>query len=403
MSAAAMAMATLSFLGTYWVHSTLALALAALVTTRMSRRFDLVADAVWKTAMTVPVLSAGVAWLLSRRGIATVEPLVLPRPEDLLAAGNADIALDLLTAAWMCWVAIAAMLLARLAAQHHAHRRALGRRNPVAPHMARRLGIGARGTPRLTTSQRCLVPVALGGEVCLPAPLLQSLSGAELRSIVAHERAHERRRDPLWRVLSQVLNAVFFFQPLNRIAATKLADLSEWICDAQAVTDRTGGHALASALVRVIESARRRTDRGLLVSSLLQTESLALRRVRAALGAPISRTPAMQVNTTQILAAAAAVLLLLASLPPLAIDSTGLVPFTVNARDDAGPFTITIDRGTVVAASLRGAPLPATAIVQRGNDVSIADPVTGPLRLTLRRGGFSWDSRPRLPAPSRAP
>jgi Zn-dependent protease with chaperone function len=403
MSASAMTMATLSFLGTYWAHSTLALALAALVTIRMSRRLDHVADAVWKTAMTVPVLSAGTAWLLSRRGIATAEPLVIPRPEDLLAAGNAHVALDLLTAACVGWAAIAAMLLARLGARHHAHRRALGRRHPVAPHIARRLGIGARGTPRLTTSHRCIVPVALGGEVCLPAPLLRSLNGDELRSIMAHELAHERRRDPLWRVLSHVVNAVFFFQPLNRVAATKLADLSEWICDAQAFTDRTGGRALASALVRVIESARRRTDRGLLVSALVQAESLALRRVRAALGAPMSRTPAMRVTATPALTAAAAVLVILASLPPLAIDSTGLVPFTINARDKAGPFTITIDRGTVVAASLRGEPLPPTAIVQRGNDVWIADPAGGPLRLTLRRGGISWDSRPHRPAPTGSP
>jgi beta-lactamase regulating signal transducer with metallopeptidase domain len=110
--------------------------------------------------------------------------------------------------------------------------------NPEAADALRRLrtAAGVERTIYLTAADGLSAPAAIGcAEICLPAASLAALTPAQRESVMAHELGHLVRRDPLWRVAAEALAAVFFFQPLHRIARRKLAECAEQLCDGFAV------------------------------------------------------------------------------------------------------------------------------------------------------------------------
>src|SRR6202166_4359542 len=126
---------------------------------------------------------------------------------------------------------------------------------------------------RLTCTWRLRVPVALGlraAEVCVPPRALFQLDDEQQDALLAHELAHLARRDPVWLPLTQIVVAVFFFQPLNWLARRRLGELSELLSDEWAVA-RTGRPlSLAGCLAEVagwslagrrVDTASRRTGR----------------------------------------------------------------------------------------------------------------------------------------------
>lgn len=106
----------------------------------------------------------------------------------------------------------------------------------------------------LTLSDRLTSPVALGGdEICLPARALAELDPIRMESILAHELAHLVRRDPTWLTIARVIEAVFFFQPLNRLARLRMQEAAEFASDAWASTRVARPLDLAHCLARVAE------------------------------------------------------------------------------------------------------------------------------------------------------
>jgi beta-lactamase regulating signal transducer with metallopeptidase domain len=85
------------------------------------------------------------------------------------------------------------------------------------------------------------------GALCLPPEAFLHLSAEELHAVLVHEQEHVRRGDPFWLILNAVICRVFFFQPLNWVAARRLRALAEFLCDAIAAR-RTSPVAVASAL-----------------------------------------------------------------------------------------------------------------------------------------------------------
>lgn len=89
--------------------------------------------------------------------------------------------------------------------------------------------------------------------ICVPPRALEELGPDEQESMLAHELAHLMRRDSLWLSLAWLVERVFFFQPLHRVARSELHDLAELACDDWAAR-RTGNRlALASCLARIAE------------------------------------------------------------------------------------------------------------------------------------------------------
>jgi Zn-dependent protease with chaperone function len=106
----------------------------------------------------------------------------------------------------------------------------------------------------LTVSDRLTSPVALGGdEICLPSRALSELDPVRMESIIAHELAHLVRRDPSWLSASRVIEALFFFQPLNILARRRMQESAEFASDAWASTRVARPLDLAHCLARVAE------------------------------------------------------------------------------------------------------------------------------------------------------
>lgn len=107
---------------------------------------------------------------------------------------------------------------------------------------------------RLTHTSRLVSPVAFGlfrPEICVPTRAIRGLATEPQRAMLAHELAHLRRRDPLRLLLCRIVETVFFFQPLNRMARRRLFEVVECRCDAWAVQRLGYGVSLAECLAEV--------------------------------------------------------------------------------------------------------------------------------------------------------
>lgn len=106
----------------------------------------------------------------------------------------------------------------------------------------------------LTCSDRLTSPIALGsGEICLPSRAMSELGPVRIASIIAHELAHIVRRDPSWLTAARVIEALFFFQPLNILARRRMQESAEFASDAWASSRVSRPLDLAHCLARVAE------------------------------------------------------------------------------------------------------------------------------------------------------
>ena len=106
----------------------------------------------------------------------------------------------------------------------------------------------------LTVSESLTSPVALGGdEICLPARALSELDPVRMESILAHELAHLVRCDPSWLTAARLIEALFFFQPLNVLARKRMQESAEFASDAWASLRVARPLDLAHCLARVAE------------------------------------------------------------------------------------------------------------------------------------------------------
>jgi beta-lactamase regulating signal transducer with metallopeptidase domain len=88
--------------------------------------------------------------------------------------------------------------------------------------------------PELLVAEQVTSPVAFGcwrARILLPADLADSLSPDGLRTVLAHELAHHRRRDIFWTWLQLLLGAVWWFHPLYWMTAASLRSVREECCD----------------------------------------------------------------------------------------------------------------------------------------------------------------------------
>ncbi|HEV2148594.1 MAG TPA: M56 family metallopeptidase [Longimicrobiaceae bacterium] len=241
-----------AWLATYALHSTILLG-CAWVLTQACRRLD-VRDVVWKLATTGALLSATLQVGL---GVRVAEPSPLGgsatawlQPPSGTGPGAPAAGL------WVAvWAAGACLGLGVRERRRRIFWRTLADRRPVdgpellVPLRTLSSRFGLRRPVRLTASEQLLVPAALGrAEICVPEPLFRRLSPSQRESVLAHELAHLRRRDPLWRAASELLVAIFFFQPLHRLAAARMRETAEFTCDDYAVLHTGDRRSLVESL-----------------------------------------------------------------------------------------------------------------------------------------------------------
>jgi Zn-dependent protease with chaperone function len=376
-------LAAAAWLLTYLVHSSLLLTIAALA----ARWRPHVAESAWRIALLGGLATSTIqlGWLqtqlppLSPYG---VEPARLPT--------GISPWLPIFLSAWLL---VASFRMLSLVRARSSLKRLLADRVPLRD---RRIAERARfysggGDLRITTSRRVPSPLVVGQrEVCLPDRAISELPPSELDAVLAHEIAHVRRRDQLWLSLASVIERVFFLQPLNVLAARRLRALAECSCDDWALRRIESPLALASALTRVGGWLAPANVSSISVG-MASSESLALARVRRILDPAAVRLGGPRAPLPNVIGMVA--LLAIGLVVP---GFSPHVQYTIQARDDAGPFTITIERGAVVAMTIDGAPVAASRLQRDGDRLRVLDRRAGmslDLQLT-RQGGISWTSGP---------
>ena len=267
-----------AWLLTYAVHSTLLLAAAWLATRWL--RGSAARDLLWKLAAFSALITATAqsTWLsrepaeesAAKSAVATWEPPVIVRiavanePAPVQSEFTAPATTNrrqlpswqtLLVLGWTLGATATLILFAR---RYTRARRRFQQRTPVrnedllqSMETLRRRS-GHRRNVHLTTCDTIVSPFALGhSEICLPSILVSQLTPAQRETMLAHELAHLRRRDPYWLMAFGWLESVFFFQPFNRYARKQFQIGAEELCDAWALAHTREPLALAQTLAEV--------------------------------------------------------------------------------------------------------------------------------------------------------
>lgn len=100
--------------------------------------------------------------------------------------------------------------------------------------VARRAGVDR--AVRLSSTDWLESPAVIGSdEICVPRRFLSEVTVPQQEGILAHELAHVVRHDAWWLRVANLIVHVFFFQPLNRVARSRLTEVAEFAADEWAV------------------------------------------------------------------------------------------------------------------------------------------------------------------------
>jgi HEAT repeat protein/beta-lactamase regulating signal transducer with metallopeptidase domain len=337
----AMTRTALAWLLTYAIHSTVLLTVAWLLS-RWGRLSMHTVDFIWKLALVGGLLtsttqlaldvrpSGSFALEAARRPVPTVtsgsttelssvrtdesvhtavqehtptapatavSPVVSPEVHVLSTRAKMEL---LLFAAWalvaltlaLVYIARRLMLVGRLANRQQITEGTL----PAMLDSLRR-AVGFRSHVSLTSVNTISSPVALGlHEICVPEAAITELSTDEQRGLLAHELAHLARRDPVWLDVASLMERVFFFQPLNRLARQEIQRNAEFLCDDWAA-ERTGnGLPLAHCLARVAEWIEA-SPLGVPVAGMAEQRSLLVTRIARLIEGRRASSPLSRVLT----------------------------------------------------------------------------------------------------------
>lgn len=119
-----------------------------------------------------------------------------------------------------------------------------------------RFRFGIRRSIRLVSSDRNLSPFTIGifrPLIYLPQTMLESGSADLLQSVIAHEIAHIKRFDDLWIQLQNLIQLIYFFNPVVWIVNKKICLARECICDGMVLSKNkisaaTYGHGIMAVL-----------------------------------------------------------------------------------------------------------------------------------------------------------
>lgn len=142
----------------------------------------------------------------------------------------------------------------RLARTHMSVRRLLRRRVPASREIRRAAaatGIGATVVEVADTGPFAFCVGQLRLQIVVSSRLVELLEGQELLAVLAHERAHLERHDPLRRVVCRALAELMFFLPALTDVVQRI-DLETELAADQLAIGLIGRRPLASALHRVL-------------------------------------------------------------------------------------------------------------------------------------------------------
>lgn len=268
-----------AWLVTYLLYSTVVLGLVALTARRRLVSLE-TESALWRLALVLGPIAATARIAVEHLG----ETTVVSGPEALAVAGAAG---SVLVGLAGLSVVVGTVLSGRLGRVAVRERARLSDRVPVKEgeewRLLREVAEAADvPVPLLTASDSLAGPVAIGRrEICIPTGGFTDLAPEIRRAMLAHEVGHLVRGDGMWMAAAHLLERLFFFQPLHRLARRRLREGGEFLADAFAVRLVGGPEPLVAGLVALARSFPAPS----LAASAFAPGSLLLRRVERALGA----------------------------------------------------------------------------------------------------------------------
>jgi len=163
----------------------------------------------------------------------------------------------------LVWAAGAGLALLRLLALARLARRQLAggtpAPEPLATELAELCAAQRVARPRLLIASALAGPISLpGGAIAVPPWAAASLDARHRRALLAHELAHQVRRDPQWQLATLGLGALLWCQPLHALARRRLVELAELQADAWAARASGDPRALAECLAECATQLRDR-------------------------------------------------------------------------------------------------------------------------------------------------
>lgn len=212
---------------------------------------------------------------------------------------------------------------------------------------------GIREHVSLSVSRTIGSPLALpGGEICLPERALRDFDPLAQEVVLAHELAHVVRRDAAWLDAARAIEALCFFQPLNRLARRRMQESAEYLADDWAVARTRRPLQLARCLSRVAEWVTVDTTPSAVPAMVEQSGSPLVQRV---LRLTSDDRPEPGASSRLSLLAGGLALATLAVAAPSV--SVGSAPLAISAPR---PFALRLGQGTTVDLTSR-----PTGLVER--------------------------------------
>lgn len=256
---------------------------------------------------TVPAVSPLPATAVSLTPPFHVEPF-----QDIMAArgdamGAAAAISDTVSLQWpglvlLGWVAGALLLSAVVLWQVALVRRSLHRSRPARRQMVElleecRADLGVAGPMALRLTDDVCSPAVCGfvrPVILLPTALPQRLWPQGLRTILTHELAHIKRRDPWISLVQTILQVAYFWHPLVWVANMKLRHLRELAVDETVVgTLQSQAQCYTDTLIDIAEMTFRKPAFSLRLVGIAESRRALERRITHMLNRHISRRPTL--------------------------------------------------------------------------------------------------------------
>lgn len=223
-----------------WANATLSVGILIVLAVRVPvRRLAgaRVAYALWL----LPLL-AFAGWLVpARQMVVTISPTAVSETAESTVAVAAVGSPEL----WMlaCWLAGVGAMLAMFALRQRGFVRSAGSLEPIAEF--------GQGVFRAAPSHGPAVVGALWPRIVLPQDFGVRFSTEEQALVLAHERQHLDRFDPMVNAAAMGLRAVNWFNPLVHVASRALRIDQELACDAAVLARHSGMHRVyAEAMLK---------------------------------------------------------------------------------------------------------------------------------------------------------
>ena len=218
--------------------------------------------------------------------------------------------IDIIFTAWLCIVLIVAVSYLSLRLQLI---KMLNRSRPIVEYAVLacvnrwRLNFWVKQPVHVIAEDRYLSPFTCYWKtpiIYIPNKILQSNDQVLIESIVAHEMAHVKRRDALWLMLQNIIQIIYFFNPVVWLIVGRLSALRENICDEMVLsTSQLQPVDYGNSLLSVLRFSTSGEIKKTLVNQFLGYKREIKRRIsRIARFVPQSRHPIAEISLVLLFA-----------------------------------------------------------------------------------------------------